>query len=118
MDAIGSVANYLSRHGWRKQDAVTQRVKVDEPNESLEDMFNLKLQVSSSVGQLTNMGVILSSSLDPEVMVSPMRLLGKQGYEYWLGLHNFYVITRYNHSKLYAMVVHQLSIRLKANAEV
>ena len=118
VDAIGSVANYLSRHGWRKQDAVTQRVKVDEPNESLEDMFNVKLQVSSSVGQLTNLGVRLSSSLDPEVMVSPMRLLGKQGYEYWLGLHNFYVITRYNHSKLYAMAVHQLSIRLKANAEV
>ena len=118
VDAIGSVANYLSRHGWRKQDAVTQRVKVDEPNESLEDMFNVKLQVSSSVGQLTNLGVRLSSSLDPEVMVSPMRLLGKQGYEYWLGLHNFYVITRYNHSKLYAMAVHQLSISLKANAEV
>jgi len=117
VDAIGSVANYLSRHGWQKQGAVTQRVKVVEPNESLEGMFNVKLQVSSSVGQLTDRGVMLSSPLDPGVMVSPMRLLGKQGYEYWLGLHNFYVITRYNHSKLYAMAVYQLSLRLKADRE-
>ena len=118
VDAIGSVANYLAKHGWRKHDAVTQRVAVRAPNESLEGLFNVKLQVSSSVGKLSEMGVTLSSPLDPDVMVSPMRLLGKQGYEYWLGLRNFYVITRYNHSKLYAMAVFQLSERLKTKAGV
>jgi len=42
-----------------------------------------------------------------------MRLMGKQGEEFWIGLKNFYVITRYNHSKLYAMAVFQLSESLR-----
>ena len=41
----------------------------------------------------------------------------EKGYEYWLGMHNFYVITRYNHSAMYAMSVHQLSQRIAARME-
>ena len=53
------------------------------------------------------------TGLDPEQDVSPMRLNGKDGEEFWIGLKNFYVITRYNHSKLYAMAVFQLAERLR-----
>ena len=48
------------------------------------------------------------TALAPDEKVSVVRLDGKQGPEYWLARHNYYVITRYNRSLLYAMAVHQL----------
>lgn len=41
--------------------------------------------------------------------VTAFRLEGDNGPEYWLGLNNFYAITRYNRSVMYAMAVYQLS---------
>ncbi len=41
-------------------------------------------------------------------MANVIRLQGEHGAEYWLAYDNFFVITRYNHSPLYAMAVWQL----------
>ncbi len=111
-DAIGSVANYLYVHGWRKGGRITLEVVADGVPE---DVFNLSLELSKSVGELRAMGMT-GADLNAAEMVSPMRLNGKQGEEYWLGLHNFYVITRYNHSRLYAMAVFQLSEGLRTGS--
>ena len=103
VDAIGSVANYLSEHGWSNGQVVV-RIDADDIDESI---FNVSLKPSITIGDLEEFGVSVAAPRNERV--SPMKLLGKQGSEYWLGFNNFYVITRYNHSKLYAMAVHQLS---------
>jgi membrane-bound lytic murein transglycosylase B len=111
-DAIGSVANYLSEHRWRRNAPVTQQVGAKGVPA---DVFNVSLKPSRSLEEVLALGVVPSQPVvvDPEEKVSPMRLEGKQGDEFWLGFHNFYVITRYNHSKLYAMAVYQLSESLR-----
>lgn len=110
-DAIGSVANYLSEHGWQRDADIT--IPVDGARVT-EDVFNVSLKPSKSIGELETLGMKADlGELDRAQKVSPMRLSGKMGDEYWIGMKNFYVITRYNHSKLYAMAVFQLSEGLK-----
>ena len=48
----------------------------------------------------------------PDTPVSLVRLDGPEGPQYWVGFRNFYVITRYNRSALYAMAVHQLAVEI------
>ena len=106
-DAIGSVANYLARHGWQRDQQITFEVDgTDMPA----DLFNVSLKPSTSIAELRTLGMADDArGFESEQSVTPMRLMGKQGEEFWIGLKNFYVITRYNHSKLYAMAVFQLS---------
>ena len=107
VDTIGSVANYFSEHGWQEGQIAVQ-IEADDIEESV---FNVSLRPSSTVGEMRTLGVKVNA--EPEASVSPMKLLGKEGAEFWLGFNNFYVITRYNHSKLYAMAVFQLSEALR-----
>ena len=109
-DAIGSVANYLSRHGWLRDEKIALRV---EAGGLPQNIFNVSLKPSKSIGELLSLGLYVIP-LRSDEMVSPMRLVGKSGDEFWLGLKNFYVITRYNHSRLYAMAVFQLSEDLRS----
>jgi membrane-bound lytic murein transglycosylase B len=70
------------------------------------------LEPVRTVAQFAADGVVATTKLDPTAMATAMKFELKDGYEYWLGLHNLYVITRYNHSAMYAMSVYQLSQRL------
>jgi len=110
-DAIGSVGNYLAKHGWQRDKQVTFKVGAGKVEA---EVFNVSLKPSKSIGELRALGMADDlTGLDPEQAVSPMRLNGKNGEEFWIGLKNFYVITRYNHSKLYAMAVFQLGEALR-----
>lgn len=111
VDAIGSVANYFKVHGWQPDQPVAYTATVTAEHNP--DIANQKLKPQYTVAELQAQGYQSSVAIDPEQMATIMRLQGDQGIEYWLGLKNFYVITRYNHSKLYAMAVYQLTQQLK-----
>ena len=109
-DAIMSVANYFVAHGWRPNGQVITRAKFSgDPA-----MFDVGLKPKLSIDVLTNKGLEPVTEQSSDQLATPIKFDGKSGEEHWLGLHNFYVITRYNHSAMYAMAVHLLSQTLRA----
>ena len=105
-DAIGSVANYFSRHGWDGESPIAVRVTVTD--ERADQLANQGLKPKRSMAELRKAGME-HVSLPDQTLGALFRLEGRDGWEYWLGLHDFYVVTRYNHSHMYALAVVQLS---------
>ncbi len=116
-DAVGSIANYFKRHGWEPGDTVVLPVEV--AGDGVVDIANESLSLNYTVADLRARGVAVEG-LEPDRPAALFRMEGEGGDEYWLGLNNFYVITRYNRSRLYALAVHQLgqSIKLRRQAAV
>ncbi|MFT6221225.1 MAG: membrane-bound lytic murein transglycosylase B [Candidatus Endobugula sp.] len=105
-DAIGSVANYFKRHGWEKGQPVIVRTRISDSYD--ESILNDSLKPKHTVNSLAEKGYTPIAPLAQQT-ANAIRLEGKKGTEFWIGLNNYYVITRYNHSRLYAMSVWQLS---------
>lgn len=117
VDAIGSVGNYFKVHGWVNGDPITtpaRFLKANGKESDLDSIVNQSLKPKLTVKDISDAGLVADKNHPPASPATAMRLSGKQGNEYWIGLKNFYVITRYNHSKLYAMAVYQLSESLKS----
>ncbi|MFK8041850.1 lytic murein transglycosylase B [Congregibacter sp.] len=114
-DAIGSVANYLAKHGWRGGEPVVSAATASDA--APQEAFEGGLKPSRSVQAFIDMGVTPEQQVDPEAMATAMKFELADGYEYWLGLQNLYVITRYNHSAMYAMSVFLLSQRIAAGVQ-
>lgn len=105
-DAVGSVANYFAEHGWESDAPVTSPARVT--GEAWRELLGGGLRPNTTVGELRAAGVTPEHDYPDETPARLLELEGEAGLEYWVTLDNFYVITRYNHSALYAMAVHQL----------
>ncbi len=105
-DAIGSVANYFKRHKWIPGGKVTTPVLVGSNH--IQVLVEKGYKPHSTVADLQKRGVTPKTKVNPDQLGALIELKKIAGREYWLGLNNFYVITRYNHSPLYAMAVYQL----------
>ena len=112
-DVIGSVANYFKMHGWAKNQPVVYAATAEK---KIENSGRDKLKPYITIAKLREQGVMTDAPVDASTEVTLITFDGAQGEEHWLGLKNFYVITRYNHSALYAMAVHQLSQELLAQS--
>jgi membrane-bound lytic murein transglycosylase B len=111
-DAIGSVANYYRAHGWREGQTIAVPAEVD--GSSVAALLELGIKPQLKVGELKRRGVLPSAPVDEEPEAALIMAESETGPSYWLGLHNFYVITRYNRSINYALAVDELARELRA----
>jgi membrane-bound lytic murein transglycosylase B len=105
-DVIGSVANYFVRHHWRSgEEVVAQATLADHWHGAIPKN---SLKPKATVSSLSRQGVMFSTSLPADSDAQMLTLQGQKGAQYWVGFHNFFVITRYNTSVMYALAVHEL----------
>ncbi len=106
-DITASVANYFVRHGWQRDGIVARPLVAVEKN----NIGSLEIGVKPTYSwrDLQQSGLASEFTIDDETPVALVRLQQRTHPEYWAGFQNFYVITRYNRSELYAMAVYQLA---------
>jgi membrane-bound lytic murein transglycosylase B len=105
-DAIGSVANYYRHYGWRAGE--TAAVPAEASVSSVDPARVGEIRPHTPVGELRRRGVLPLAPVADEVEAALFAVETETGPRYWLGLNNFYVITRYNRSINYAMAVLEL----------
>ena len=110
-DVCASVGNYLKEHGWNAGEPVLSEANVTPDKAS--DLDGRKLALSDTVGSLRTKGVSFDSSLPEDAPALLIAADDTDGVHWRVGYNNFYVITRYNHSALYAMAVYELAAAVK-----
>lgn len=116
VDAIGSVANYFKVHNWKNIEPVLLEVTVDETDAKLVSMANQNLELTRTVSEWRDLGVIVETD-DAAKKAALFRFETEAGNVYKLGFHDFYVITRYNRSRLYAAVILELARLIETEAK-
>jgi membrane-bound lytic murein transglycosylase B len=111
-DVFASVANYLLQNGWHPGEPVM--VGADVTGARLEGLSDDKLALSETVQSLRDRGVRFETALPPSAPAVLIPLAVADGVEYRVGFSNYYAITRYNRSALYASAVNDLADALAA----
>ncbi|HVI25356.1 MAG TPA: lytic murein transglycosylase B [Xanthomonadaceae bacterium] len=117
-DIFASIANYFVVHGWERGGAVAARA-VRDP--AAADYVPADIQPIHPLSALAARGYTPQPGepvppADAPAGATLLTLEGEAGKEYWLGYRNFYVITCYNHSPMYALAVHQLAQAIRAGS--
>jgi membrane-bound lytic murein transglycosylase B len=110
-DAIGSVANYYRMFGWQAGAPIV--VQAQASGDEVESVLADGIKPHTRIAELRRRGIAPLAPVDEEAMATLVRVEAESGPQYWLGLQNFYVITRYNRSVNYALVVYELARELR-----
>jgi membrane-bound lytic murein transglycosylase B len=110
-DVIGSVANYYKQHEWQPGEGVVVPAVVTKPPDPalMED-----ITPKTPIAEFRKRDIHPRGELADDTLVALLPLETESGTEYWFGLKNFYVITRYNRSTNYAMAVYEIAQGIKA----
>ncbi len=111
VDAIGSVANYFVEHDWQQGQPVINRVNVS--GSAYKQALTKGLKPDLAPSSLNSLGIRSPVKYSKNEKLKLLEYELEDGSEFWLARKNFYVITRYNHSELYAMAVYQLANEIK-----
>lgn len=111
-DVITSIANYFVQNGWQANQPVAVKASVKGKHHQALPLqpANQRIEMPHlTLAKLSSYGIKPTMPLSPNMKATLMRFTLQNGNAYWLGFHNFYVITRYNTSKHYALAVFQLA---------
>ncbi len=111
-DIMASVANYFVVHKWQTGQQVAARATLSADAGQLP--LNVELQPEATIGALSAAGVVFPTELPTAAPAGLWKLEGKDADEYWVGFQNLYVITRYNHSIMYALATWELGEAIMA----
>lgn len=114
-DAIGSVANYYQSFGWRAGGLIAVPAEVGESD--VEAVIAAGIRPHLKMADLLQQGVTPLAPVAEDAEAALFMVESDHGPQFWLGLNNFYVITRYNRSVNYALAVYELARELRALAK-
>jgi membrane-bound lytic murein transglycosylase B len=113
-DAIGSVANYYRAFGWRAGEQIAVRANGGGEAEAV---IAAGFEPHMTVAQMRKRGVVPLAPVPDDALAMLYTVDAGSGPEHWIGLQNFYVITRYNRSVNYAMAVRELARELRGRMD-
>jgi membrane-bound lytic murein transglycosylase B len=111
-DIMASIANYFAKHNWQPGQPIATRAEF--ARDALRPTEPTELVLKDTVGSLARRGVQFTTDLPATAPAILVTLKGEDGDEYWVGFQNYYAITRYNRSTMYALAVLQLSEAIAA----
>ena len=111
-DIIASVANYFAVHNWQRGQPIATRAEFGR--NAVRPTGPTELVLKDTVGSLTRQHVQFSTDLPDTAPALLVTLPREDDNEYWVGFQNYYVITRYNRSTMYALAVFQLGEAIAA----